>query len=249
MALGASLRESSEHSPRTIGVGVWVEIVRGLSPDSHPGHSVVRGNRMLKVLPLLLLLSACTLGPGNFQSSHSTDLGTRNIKRIAIFPLDPIPSGERTRLPSPSVLSNFFYSTMAALPHWQIVSDREVGEVKPLVPQGSEGLQARKLGDIVYADAVIFGRIIRYRERVGEDWGAKSPASVAFVLQLWDVKRGDIIWTGRFDETQRALSENLFAFGEFAQRGARWLTAEELAQEGIKKAVQQLHQALYREPT
>lgn len=188
-------------------------------------------------------------------------MGIRNIRRIAVFPLDPISLGEKAKLPyspSPSIdgksgekeaasiLGNFLYSTMSALPRWQIVSDREVREVGAMVPQGEESDRAKRLGALVFADAVIFGRVLRYRERVGEEWGARSPASVAFVLDLWDVRRGDLIWSGRFDETQRPLSENLLSLGEFTQRGGRWLTAEELALEGIKKATNQLHQTLYR---
>ena len=99
---------------------------------------------------------------------------------------------------------------------------------------------------MVYADAVISGRLLRFRERVGEEWGIQSPASVAFVIDLWDVKRGDLIWSGQFDETQKPLSQNIFALGEFTQRGGRWLTAEELTLEGVKKAISQLHQTLYR---
>ncbi len=219
---------------------------------------------MLWLLPLLLLLFSCTLGPGNFYSRHSSDLAARNIRRIAIFPLDPIPLRVKSKPPyspspsagrkagekeTPFILSNFLYSTMSSLPQWQIVSDREVREVGTMDSRGSEGVRAKKLGELVYADAVIFGRILRYRERVGKEWGVKSPASVAFVLDLWDVKRGDLIWSGRFDETQKPLSENIFAIGEFTQRGVRWLKAEELAREGIKKAVNQLHQTLYRRPT
>jgi len=132
------------------------------------------------------------------------------------------------------------------MPHWQIVSDREVREVAGQLSGADGRARARKLGELVYADAILTGRILRFRERVGESWGAKSPASVALVLELWDVKQGDLIWSGRFVETQRALSENIFALGEVAQRGLRWLKAEELAQEGIKKAVHQLHQSLYR---
>ena len=180
---------------------------------------------------MLFLLFSCSLG--NFQSRHSSDLGVRNIKRIAILPSDPI-------------LNNPLYSTMAALPDWHIVSDREVREVGALVPQGDARTRAKKLGELVYADAVIFGQVLRYHERVGEEWGAKSPASVAFVLDLWDVRRGDLIWSGSFDETQRPLSDNILAIGEFTQRGGKWLRAEELALEGIKKAVNQLHQTLYR---
>lgn len=208
---------------------------------------------MLRLLPLLFFIFSCTLGPGNLQSKHASDLGVRNIARIAIFPSEPV----LLQSPSPpgdekagdkevvSLLGGLLYSTMSALPRWQIVSDREVREVGMMVPGGGEGDRAKKLGQLVYADAVISSRILRYRERVGEEWGVKSPASVAFILELWDVKRGDLIWSARFDETQKPLSENIFAIGEFAQRGARWLKAEELALEGVKKAVHQLHQALY----
>ena len=219
---------------------------------------------MWRLLPLAFLFLSCSLGPGNFESRHFADAGARNIKRIAIFPLDAFFGEEKTSVPySPavfadgrgrektaaSVVSHHLYNAMSGLSNWQIVSDREVKEVEPLVPQGSPEARVRRLGQLVYADAVISGRILRYREREGEALGAQNPASVAFVLELRDVKRGDLIWSARFDETQKPLSENLFALGDFTQRGWRWLTAEELALEGVKKAVQQLHEALYRRPT
>jgi hypothetical protein len=84
----------------------------------------------------------------------------------------------------------------------------------------------------------------RYRERIGNEWGAKSPASVAFVLELIDVRRGDVVWSARFDETQKPLSENIFALGSVGERGFRWLTAEQLAQEGVRKAVGDLYRIL-----
>jgi hypothetical protein len=42
------------------------------------------------------------------------------------------------------------------------------------------------------------------------------------------------------------LSENIFALGDIGERGVRWLSAEQLAHEGVKKAVAQLHQTLVR---
>ncbi len=215
---------------------------------------------MLKLWPFLLLFCSCTLVPGNLQSRHSADLETRNIRRIAIFPAEPLPLGEKSKTPysapasdaareveenAASVLNRLLYSTMSAISQWQVVSDREVREVMAMVPAGAESERAGKLGQLVYADAVIFPRILRYRERVGEDWGVKSPASVAFVLDLWDVKRGDRAWFGQFDETQRPLSENLLALGAFFRRGWGWVTAEELAFDGIKKAMDNLRQNLY----
>lgn len=195
---------------------------------------------------LFLFLSSCVFGPGNFRSSQSTDLESRKIKRIAILPVAVLPAQAKGSQTDPaSILTDQLHSTMAALPNWQIVSDRETKELAGQIGQGSDATRAKKLGELVYADAVISGRVLRYREREGEELGVKNPASVAFVLELWDAKRGDLIWSARFDETQKPLTENIFAIGEFARRGARWLSAEELMLEGVKKAVQQLHKALY----
>jgi len=214
---------------------------------------------MWRLLPLLLFVVSCSLAPANLQSSQSGDLAARSIKRIAVFPLDTFAGEETPRVPyagspegglgnrsAPVVVTRHLYNTMVGLAQWQIVSDREVKEVETMVPKGSPESRARHLGQLVYADAVISGRIVRFRERVGEAMGAKSPASVAFVLELYDVKRGDSVWKARFDETQKALTENLLGLGSFSARGLRWLTAEELSQEGIKKAIEELHQTLYR---
>jgi len=217
---------------------------------------------MLKVLPFVfLLLFGCSFGPGNIQSRHSTDLETRRIRRIAVLPpraRDPaaakIPFGtapeqKSSERDAPENLAKFIYSAMVALPNWQIVSESEVHEVSDSTGAAGEAARLKQIGEMVYADAVIVGRLLRYRERVGDEWGAKSPASVAFVLDLIDVRRGDVIWSSRFDETQKALSENIFALGDIGQRGIRWLSADQLAQEGVKKAVGQLHQMIGRNPT
>ena len=206
-------------------------------------------------------LSACSFGPGNIQSRHSTDLEARKIRRIAVMPPEtdtrrkaPLPftsSGSESKAPeraAPDLLARQLYSTMAALPGWQIVSEHEVQEVAQTIGQLNDSARVRRLGELVYADAVMTGRIVRYRERVGNEAGAKSPASVAFVVELVDVRRGDVVWSARFDETQKALSENLFAIGDISQRGIRWLTADQLMLEGVKKAVNQLHQVLVRPP-
>lgn len=209
----------------------------------------------------ILFFTACSFGPGNLQSRHSTDLEARRIRRIAAMPPSVLSDAPRAksaqgaafdpRSPerdSGEALARFTYSALAALPNWQIVSESEVREVAQTVPPGVEATRMRQIGQMVYADAVMVGRVSRYRERVGDEWGAKSPASVAFVLDLIDVQRGDVIWSARFDETQKSLSENIFAIGEISARGVRWLSADQLAQEGVKKAVGQLHQIIARPP-
>jgi hypothetical protein len=204
---------------------------------------------------LIFLLCSCSFGPGNLQSKYSTDLEARRIRRIAVMlPADA--TAQRLRTPAgpgeaknaerdPSeTLARIIYSVMNSLPNWQIVSESEVREVSQTISAAGEAARLRQLGEMVYADAVMIGRVRRYRERVGDDWGAKSPASVAFVLELVDVRRGDVIWSASFDETQKSLSENIFAIGDIGARGIRWLNAEQLAQEGVKKAIAQLHQLI-----
>jgi hypothetical protein len=217
---------------------------------------------MLKFLPIIFLLLSCSFGPGNLQSKHSTDLETRKIRRIAVLPPSPAASAPPAKVPlgaqveqrasereAPDRLAKSVYSATVALPNWQIISESEMREVEQSLGTITEAARPKRIGEMVYADAIITGRILRYRERVGDEWGAKSPASVSFILDLVDVRRGDIVWSARFDETQKPLSENIFAIGEISQRGIRWLSAEQLMDEGVKKSIAQLHQLIGRSRT
>jgi hypothetical protein len=211
---------------------------------------------MLKTIALaLFLVIGCSFGSGNLESKHSSDLESRRIRRIAVLPPEASAAITSKAAPTqpplqqndaPEMLVKQIYSAMASLPNWQIVADSEVEQVEQMKPTMTGPARLRQIGEMVFADAVIVGRIQRFRERVGDDWGVKSPASVAFVLDLVDVRRGDVIWSARFDETQKALSENIFALGDISQRGVRWLSAEQLTLNGVKKAVGQLHQILAR---
>jgi hypothetical protein len=211
-----------------------------------------------RLLLLLFFFSGCGLGPGNLASKHSSDLDARKIKRIAVLgPAAMVRS--QTKIPftaaSPAdaraaerdpaeLLSKLVYSTMVSFTNWQIVSENEVREVGETVPETNEAARLKAIGEMVYADAVLVARMQRFRERVGAEWGIKSPASVAFVLDLVDVRRGDIVWSARFDETQKSPAENIFVLGDIGQRGVKWLSAEQLAESGVRKAIAQLHEII-----
>jgi hypothetical protein len=215
---------------------------------------------IIAALMLAPLLAACSLSPGNVQSRQSSDLEARNIKRIAVLapggnapvatsknPLLGVTPGERTEHEDANeLLMQLVHSAMGALPGWQIISESELKEISAGVPRTNDMAQLKKIGELVYADAVMTGRMLRYRERVGGELGVQSPASVAFTLELIDVQRGDVIWSGRFDETQKGLSENIFSLGDIRERGLRWLTAEQLAQDGVRKIINQLHQTVVK---
>lgn len=93
---------------------------------------------------------------------------------------------------------------------------------------------ARKSG----SDAVVSGTLFRFRQRVGTGYSVETPASVAFSLYLIRAADGRMLWDGHFDETQKPLSEDLFRFFSFLKGGGGWLTAEELARQGIDKVME-----------
>ena len=92
-----------------------------------------------------------------------------------------------------------------------------------------------KVGSAMGVDAVLAGKVYRFAERDGTSFSAKSPASVAFELDLVRISDGHVVWNGHFDETQKSLFEDLFQWNTFWQRKARWITAEQLATEGLNR--------------
>ena len=86
------------------------------------------------------------------------------------------------------------------------------------------------------ADYVLVPMILSWRERDGSDVGATITASVNMSLYLVDTRSGAILKHFHFEETQKALTDNLLDMQKFVSRHGRWLTAEELAQEGLSQA-------------
>ncbi len=97
-----------------------------------------------------------------------------------------------------------------------------------------------QLGKELNVDFVIIGFLFRFEERIGSPIGVEKPASVAFDIHLFRLRDGIEVWQGKFDETQRPLSENLFKIGSFFRRKASWLTAEELASVGMDEMLKRL---------
>ena len=83
------------------------------------------------------------------------------------------------------------------------------------------------------ADLIAVGFIFRYTERIGYNYSAEKPASVAFEINLFNHKDSSAFWRGVFDKTQKSLMENLLEIASFYKGGGKWLTARELAKQGM----------------
>jgi PBP1b-binding outer membrane lipoprotein LpoB len=122
-------------------------------------------------------------------------------------------------------------SNLKSKKKYKIVTLNPIGEEQTF----SERKLIIKKGREYHADAVIAGYVYRYKERIGNRYSVKSPASVAFGIHLISTKSGGTIWSGHFDETQRSLSENLFKLKKFIKRKASWITADEMANCGFEE--------------
>jgi len=94
---------------------------------------------------------------------------------------------------------------------------------------------ARKLGRRLETNLVVLGTVWRYRDKFRSDTGRIGPAAVSFAVYLVDVAEGRLRWHESFSQTQQSLFENLLSAKSFFDKGAKWLTADELAFYGVKE--------------
>lgn len=97
----------------------------------------------------------------------------------------------------------------------------------------------RRIAAQQHCNAVLETTLSRYSERVGGDYGVKQPAAVTFAYKLYEVGEGRVLCHGRFDEQQQSVMENLLTLPKAQSRGFSWLTAEELARDGLKERLGQ----------
>jgi hypothetical protein len=149
---------------------------------------------------------------------------------IRVEPGRPLPSAPVRKLALTSLARA---SSGTTLPHGaeEIVTN----QLRAALESGSRF----QLVEAPTADAVLSGSVRRFAERDGGPSGVQHPASVAIDLELHD-RAGVLIWAGSYDETQHALSDDLGSLPRVWERGFRWVTAEELAQYGVRNLVEEL---------
>lgn len=96
------------------------------------------------------------------------------------------------------------------------------------------------IGRCMGVDLLVVPQLLDYRERDGGSYGVVTPAKVIMDIFVLDVRNESLISRSRFDETQSALTSNLLDAGKFLKRGGKWVTAHDLAEEGMEKAVKEL---------
>lgn len=226
-----------------------------------PGWRSRGGAAAAAGLLLSLALAACEsrsplrIRPGPVVQEQRIALTQEALRTIAVVPLHPaeqlrgpVSTGpneaERPAGADSADLIGRFLSEALAARGYSVIPPSDVAlafeaeglPVPRLDARAAADLAARSFG----ATAVMIGRVTRFRELEGSAVGATRPASVAFEVSLHEVPGARRLWTGRFDETQQALTANVFRAREYPGGGTRWLSAAEFARWGAGRVADSL---------
>jgi hypothetical protein len=175
-----------------------------------------------------------------FKGRHPSNVNENLNCTLCTLVFDP----ENVGTGADSTLTRYVYELAYARFSERILPQDTVMATYSAIPTDSEKdtpmTLARKVGQSIGANYMLFGTVWRYRDRSGSSASSKTAASVAFDLYLVDVRRGETVWMANFDETQRSLSDNIWDAETFFSRGAKWLSANELARFGVEEIMKQM---------
>ncbi len=215
----------------------------------------MKSTRNSRLLAALLLLSAIFFNSGLLSAAYAQNEETGapserlrdRIKSLALIPLTSKPPLSES-MPEEIVEQKERYLTIslydaltAELFRIEVTplqkSETEFLRIKAEKPKSFYREQAVAAGKSLGVDAVMIGVISEYTEREGSAIGVESPAAVTFSVEVLDTRDGHTLWETYFKETQKPLLENVYEIEKFFKRGAKWITSDELAKEGARKAV------------
>jgi len=169
-----------------------------------------------------------------FQRMSPTDV---SVKAVRCPLCGSIFSVEQYPLDAERIVENIFFDRLKNRGKIQLVPPDETGLVLDRISANSPKLPLteilKKVGEELGAEGIIMAYVYRYRERKGYPYSVEQPASVVFEIHLVRVSDGVIVWKGSFDRTQKTLMENMFQIASFFKEQGKWVTAKELAAEGI----------------
>jgi len=204
-----------------------------------------------RTLFLAAVLSGAMTGCGATTTETITapQIEQYRIVRIAVLPfmVSPPTPGQRRGYAAPAPpavagekVADVFYLKLNVREGLAVASPQLVREAMPSITASVASRSVlRDLGERLDVAALLEGTVEVYKERKGSALGlerAEDAAAIGFSVRLISVKDGKPLWTGDYYERQRPLTEDLSGFLE---RGARFLTIEQLANSAVDKVLRE----------
>jgi len=191
---------------------------------------------LLCALVALVVISGCV--PQSVPPAEETL--PKSVGSIVVLPVEfaadsaVSPQAKQQLQDGVETLSQAVSEVLAVSPKVRMLNEDEV-EALTSGYQHSSSAQAQAIGRGLHAEAVMLWEVQRFQQRLGTEYAVQSPASLAFTYRLLHLESGQTLCAGSFDETQQAATENLLSFKTLANRGFKWITASDLAREGVGK--------------
>ncbi|MGH7840114.1 MAG: hypothetical protein ACREQD_07340 [Candidatus Binataceae bacterium] len=234
----------------------------------------LRGVRLIALLLLMFALAACERLQDSSEYQALGDLAhavpgfrgtpglvvhavrsskTIIVHKIAVMPLIEAPDKIEHNLAqgAAEAATAEIYARATIIGGWTVATQDDVANMLQQMPPttlADMDQNALELGRKLGVDGVLYGSLHHYRERVGYDYAAQSPASVAFTLNFVDEKSKQIVWTANFAKQQKSLSENVLDISTFIAHNGRWVRANDLTAEGAQAALENLQDKLTVQP-
>ena len=90
------------------------------------------------------------------------------------------------------------------------------------------------------AQLLLVPMVLDWHQREGSSAGVTTPAHARVEFFLLKVSDGTVMNRSVYEVEQTGLVNNLLTVGDFVKRRGQWVTAEDLAEEGMVKAVKEL---------
>jgi hypothetical protein len=121
----------------------------------------------------------------------------------------------------------------------EVVTHEDVVRMLENQPTPVDRIVARQIAQLAHSefgvDAVVLGKVSRFRDRTGGLGGSDDAASVWFEVSLYSAPGAEKLWAGAFNQTQKPFTENVLQTSRYPGGGTRWLSAEELARWGAEE--------------
>ncbi len=123
---------------------------------------------------------------------------------------------------------------LADTPKVRVITSSQLFTLIPEVSGGISGT-VTMLGKKLNCEGVLTTTVGRFSQREGGEYASESPASANFKMVLRRASTGSVLWSADFKETQKSFLSNVLSFDKAQDRGFKWISVEELLEQGIKE--------------